>query len=112
MPNELVSREILGTLFPFNTTRVSMFPLDTVIAQYEHIMNFMIYANKPLYYLSLGHISNIEDNNKVVYFVIYHLFIIVVYHAITLFSGNFNTRVVYNNHVPSSLQFTSSLVNG
>ena len=52
----------------------------------------------------------LEANNKVVYFVIYHLFIIVAYHAINELSENFNTRVIYNNQVPGNALDTGSLV--
>ena len=53
----------------------------------------------------------LEANNKVVYYCRISLFIIVVYHAITVLSGNFNTRVVYNNQVPGNALDTGSLVN-
>ena len=43
-----------------------------------------------------------RGHNKVVYYDIYHLFIIVVYHAITVLRGNLNTRVIYNNQIPSN----------
>ena len=42
-----------------------------------------------------------RGHNKVVYYDIYHLFILVVYHAITVLSGNLNARVIYNNQIPS-----------
>ena len=43
-----------------------------------------------------------RGHNKVVYYDICHLFIIVVYHAITVLRGNLNTGVIYNNQVPSN----------
>ena len=52
-----------------------------------------------------------RGHNKVVYFVTNIFVHNVVYHAITVLSGNFNTRVIYNNHFPSNPLITSSLGN-
>ena len=62
-------------------------------------------------FISYCWIYALEANNKVIYCCHISLFIIVVYHAITVLSGNFNTRVVYNNQVPGNALDTGSLVN-
>ena len=43
-----------------------------------------------------------RGHNKVVYFVTYIFVHNLVYHAITVLSGNFNTCVIYNSEVPSN----------
>ena len=47
LTNELVSRGLLGTWFVYNTTRASMFPVDTAISwyetDYEHINTTIIH---------------------------------------------------------------------